>query len=392
MKKRLYILAPNDRFNYGDLLFPYILRHYFSNYFDDIKFVSTTKSDLSEKGGMPTEDYSTLFEVDKDWENHLIVAGGESLCVRWLIILSFVNKRVYYIGKLASKTSRFLGKYSFEIFSNIVDYLFKTKTYYVFSVGKNEMPHFKTIAYNALGGSWLLRKKKFDRKTIDILSSVDYFSVRDGDTSNALKKNGIKHFICPDTAIMMSEVFSEEYLLKKLSIQPQQFDEKYIFFQGNYHLWKNVEELAVQQLVELQSKTKSKLCFCPIGTAFGHSDHIALQNIYGKIKKVADVVLIENPNIFDIMWLIKHAQIYIGSSLHGAITAMSFGVPFVGYGPRKLGAYIDQWTSTYEICFCNKDHIFNKAIEVMQSDTRLNAEEQKKLVKNAFHQLSQLYM
>lgn len=392
MKKRLYILAPNDRFNYGDLLFPYILRYYFSDYFDDIKFVSTTKSDLSEKGGIPTEDYSTLFQVDKKWENHLIVAGGESLCVRWLIILSYVNKKVYYIKKLASKATKFLGKYSFEIFSDIVDVLFKTKTYYVFSVGKNEMPHFKTIAYNALGGSGLLRKSKFDRKTIDILSSVDYFSVRDGDTSKALEKNGIKHSICPDTAIMMSEVFSEEYLLKKLSIQTRQFDGKYIFFQGNYQLWRNSEELAVKQLVELQKKTKSKLCFCPIGTALGHSDHIVLKNMYDKIKQLADVVLIENPNIFDIMWLIKHSQIYIGSSLHGTITAMSFSVPFLGYGPRKLEAYIDQWASICENCFCDKNLIFKNAIKIMQSNVKPNMDEQKILVKNAFQQLSQLYI
>ena len=78
-KKRLYILAPNDRFNYGDLLFPHVLTYYLKKNFDDVVYVSTSKSNLSDKGGIPTEPYSVLFNVDSAWENHLIVAGGESL-------------------------------------------------------------------------------------------------------------------------------------------------------------------------------------------------------------------------------------------------------------------------------------------------------------------------
>lgn len=392
MKKRLYILAPNDRFNYGDLLFPYIIRHYFSKYFDDIKFVSTTMSDLSEKGGIPTDSYSELFKMDANWENHLIVAGGESLCANWLTILSFVNKNVSFISKLAYKFGQIFGKSSVKFFSKIVEILYKTKTHYVFSIGKDEIPHIKTIAYNALGGSWFLNNKKFDKRTIEILSSVDYFSVRDADTSKALKKNGIKHFLCPDTAILMSEVFSEEYLQNHLSIPFERFNGKYIFFQGNHNMWRDKEDCAARQLKILQEKTGYKLCLCPIGTALGHLDQIALKNISMKFDRTINFELVENPNIFDIMWLIKHAQIYIGSSLHGTITAMSFGVPFVGYGPRKVGAYIEQWTSDYENCFCSKDFILDKAIKIIQSNFKSCSNEQKSLVKSAFGIMSKLYV
>lgn len=392
MKKRLYILAPNDRFNYGDLLFPYILKHYFSDFFDDIRFVSTTKSDLSEKGGIPTEDYSVLFKMDVNWENHLIVAGGESLCVRWFIILSYVNKYVSLISRLSGKLKRFFGTYSTDFFSFIIDVFFRTKTLYVFSVGKKEIPHIKTIAYNALGGSRLLNKKKFNRRTVNILSSVDYFSVRDLDTSRALEKNAIKHFLCPDTAILMSEVFSEKYIQEHLSVSTEDFNDKYIFFQGNYKLWNNSEKDIAQQLCELHKKTGHKLCLCPIGTALGHLDQVALKNISKEFDKTVSFKLIENPNIFDIMWLIKHSQIYIGSSLHGTITAMSFGVPFVGYGPRKLGAYIEQWTSLYEQCFCCKNQILNTAINVINNNITTDSNKQKSLVKSAFEKMSKLYM
>ena len=392
MKKRLYILAPNDRFNYGDLLFPYIVAHYLTLQFDDIKYVSTTKSDLSEKGGIPTEGYSSLFHTDPAWENHLIVAGGEALCVRWLPILSYINPNVNLLYRFAWKASKLIGSYSFDLFSSIVDFAFHTKTFFVFSVGKNELPQFKTIAYNALGGSGLLTNKTLTKKkAINILKSIDYFTVRDNDTSKALTEHGIQHSICPDTAIMMSEVFSEEFLLSHLTVPSTFSTEKYIFFQGNYQLWKEQNGLAAKQLEQLQNNTQYTICLCPISTALGHSDHIALQNIASCFTNRCKYVLIENPNIFDIMWLIKHSQTYIGSSLHGTIKAMSFNVPFIGYGPRKLGAYIEQWSDNPELYFCEKDQLYNTFIKQHTKHSNPNMDRQKSLVISAFNKLIKLY-
>ena len=281
MKKRLYILAPNDRFNYGDLLFPYILTYYFSNMFDDIVYVSTTKSDLSDRGGIKTKGYSELFNVDANWENHLIVAGGESLCTSWIVILSYIIPWVRLLYRLSYKMAKLsIGKRISSFCSSFVDFAFKTKTHFVFSVGKNELPQFKSIAYNALGGSGLLNSDILDNSKVrNILNSVDYFTVRDKVTSLALKKYRIKHAICPDTAIMMSDVFNEEMLLHNISISSELSKTDYIFFQGNLNLWKGKYELAASQLMDLANVTRYKICLCPIGTALGHSDQVALKNI-----------------------------------------------------------------------------------------------------------------
>lgn len=389
MKKRLYILAPNDRFNYGDLLFPYILTYYFSNIFDDIVYVSTTESDLSDRGGIKTKGYSELFNIDANWENHLIVAGGESLCTRWIAILSYIIPWVRLLYRLSYKMAKFsIGKRVLYFCSSFVDFVFKTKTRFVFSVGKNEMPQFKSIAYNALGGSGLLNSDILDNpKTIEILNSVDYFTVRDKVTSIALSKYAIKHTICPDTAILMSEVFNEEMLLKKISI-PLEFSRiDYLFFQGNLALWKGKYKLAASQLMKLSNVTKCKICLCPIGTALGHSDQIALKNIASLLK--CDYSLIEQPNIFDIMWLIKHSKMYIGSSLHGTITAMSFGVPYIAYGPKKLKAYIEQWEEIGEEHFTEQYNLVKTAKKAFKIIP--NSEQQKNIVKQSFNNLKLLY-
>lgn len=386
MKKRLYILAPNDRFNYGDLLFPYILTHYFSDQFDDIVYVSTTKSDLTQLGGIKTEAYSTLFNVDKEWENHLIVAGGESLCVNWFTILSYVTPWISFFKRIVFKFRSNTLNALCDVF---IRALYKIRTRFVFSVGKNELPQFKTISYNALGGSWLTKSNLLNNKNVkQILNSVDYFTVRDKETSIALEKANIKHSICPDTAILMSEVFPEENLLSHLSINTSIVNGKYIFFQGNLRIWKHNARLAASQLLEIAKQTQSKICLCPIGTALGHSDHIALQQI-AQYMPHEYMVIINQPNIYDIMWLIKHSQMYIGSSLHGTITAMSFNIPFVGYGPLKLKSYIEYWTNKETGYFTDKASIQETVLKLSNHYTQ--SETQKNLVKIKFKELKSLF-
>ena len=387
-KKRLYIYAPNDRFNYGDLLFPYVLKFYFTEYFDDIVYVSTSKSDLSGKGGIPTVDYKVLYNVDETWENHLIVAGGESLCVRWNTILSYVKPWVHCANCLTWKMRRIFGGRVFDILEKIISLTCGTKTYFTFSVGKNELPQYQSIVYNALGGSRLLDSNILQSQKVQkILSSVDVLSVRDDDTSNALSQYNIKNYICPDTAIIMSDVFTEDELRKHLSIKVHDFDHEYIFFQGNLETWKAKYELAAQQLDGLYKKTGNKICLCPIGTALGHGDDVALSHISENIHDKKSYMLISNPNIYDIMWLIKHSQMYVGTSLHGVITAMSFGVPFVGYGSKKQKVFIKKWAKG-DSHIATPDNLVNVAGKIQLSEDYTDV---KQLVYNMFSEYLRLY-
>lgn len=389
-KKRLYILAPNDRFNYGDLLFPHVLTYYLKKNFDDVVYVSTSKSNLSDKGGIPTEPYSVLFNVDSAWENHLIVAGGESLCVRWSTILAYIDKKVDLLDRVAWKLKKYIGPVAFDIKNTLVDVFYHTKTRFVFSVGKNELPQFESIVYNALGGSGLLNSNVLQsKKTHDILSSVDFISVRDEDTSLALERANIKHRICPDSAILMSDVFPEEKLLGGLTVSKSKFqDKRYIFFQGNLHIWKNKYEIAAHQLEELHKKTQAIICLCPIGTALGHCDDIALSKIAKYITDKDAFILVETPNIFDIMWLIKHSCMYVGTSLHGIITSMSFNVPYVGYGGRKQIAYIEKW-SNHKMKTAQYDNFYDAAIQNLKENE--NSDKQKEIVEQNFEEFSILY-
>src|SRR3546814_731365 len=53
--------------------------------------------------------------------------------------------------------------------------------------------------------------------------------------------------------------------------------------------------------------------------------------------------LFEEVTIWDIMYLIANAGVYVGTSLHGAITAMSYAVSYVGVAVPKLHSYLQTW-------------------------------------------------
>ncbi|WP_455070795.1 polysaccharide pyruvyl transferase family protein [Prevotella histicola] len=342
----LYVLAPNDRFNYGDLLFPHVIQYYFKDCVDKIIFCSTTKSDLSKFGGVPTKSFRSLFNAKIKDDNFLIVAGGDSLFIDWQTILSFVDPyaKFFYIA------DNFIG-------SSILSALYKkikyhASTFYPFSIGKDELCNIKKVFYNSLGGSVLEQKKDslFRQEITSILKTVDYISVRDKSTHNLLKLIGVHNLMVPDSAILISDVFSEDFLSSHISPTLKKIlDKEYLFFQINAEHGNNKENYYANLLSSIANEYKLHICLCPIGLAPGHSDNIPLMKIQKRISNLS--TFINNPTIWDIMYLIKYAKIFIGTSLHGTITAMSFGTSYVSHGPLKLKNYIMTWVDNGEEYF-----------------------------------------
>lgn len=387
MKKRVYILAPNDRFNYGDLLFTHILTYFIKDKVDDIIFCSTSEKDLTSFGGVKTRDFHFLYKADTEYDDFLIVAGGECLFAAWSTILSYIYPSINNIIRffILFRLSKFIGK---RHYNNFLDSICKQKvhfqTKYPFTIGKYELPHFKGIYYNSVGGSWLNNATfMFSKSNRDILLSCDYLSVRDSDTEKAMEKLGVPHKLVPDSAILMSDIFPENLLKGKVSNSLIGWckEEKYIFFQINYAVWGKNKEDIIGQIKELLCNNTYKLCLCPIGTALGHSDDMALAEI-NSILNNSKVKLMTNPTIWDIMFLILHADIYIGTSLHGAITAMSYGVPFVTHSVQKVKKYIECWIQN-DKCghFCDINDIAKFSTEMV--NCRVDVSYQKRLVRDS---------
>lgn len=397
-KKVLYLMAPNDRFNYGDLLFSHIIRHYLGDLFDEVIDVSTTCSDLSDKGGFPTKRYDVLYSVDNNKDNYFIAAGGDSLGIGWQVILSFVDSNIarlscyivminkLHVVNIIKLTLKSIVRLIIKFYIKVK---YPHKTTYVFTPGKNELTHFSKIFYNSLSCSAFYNKKNSverNKKSTKIFKSVDYIAVRDKITQDGLRRLGIDSILVADSAILMNKVFDCNLLDKQISMLHLN---RYIFFQVNEHIYKENRMILINTIKNILLKTDFQICLCPIGVALHHGDNIALLDIYKQIEDDR-LIFIDNVNIWNIMGLIKNSNLYVGSSLHGAITAMSFEVPLVCYGPIKLFDYIKTWTNLQDSLFSEINNLESTILKQLKNKIIIDKKLQETSILNSFKRMQEL--
>jgi hypothetical protein len=387
-KKIVHFLSASDRINYGDLLFPIIFEQL--TLYADIKVINygIVKSDLRNFGALPTNSYVCLQSNIKKYGGNLIIGGGEVLFVDWASLLAFISplySKLLYNGKFSLLESKF----------NYTRYLLSNGRVVVpFSPNKNELNTKLPIRiiYNSVGGTFensrLINMENIFKRN---LMSADYISVRDNRVVRSLNKNGIQSVLVPDSAIVISDIFKGDLLAKKSSLESSLFKDEYIFVQlGNDHSPLNLE-LFSEDLENLSKKLDCKIILCPIGMAPRHEDHVILS----KIKKICPEFNFILPNsIYDIILLISRAKAYLGTSLHGLITAQSYNIPFIPLNRQivKVEEYCKTWT------FANIDKNIDYR-NIMEAEmiiknwnfktAKVNLNKQKLLVYNNFENILQ---
>jgi hypothetical protein len=388
--KRYKILGPFDRYNYGDLLFPLILEKELDKNGNQVQYYGLVDSDLSMYGAKKTESIEAFY-ADLAPDDKIIIAGGESLCATWAGLYSYLNdgfNKVYSVKYLRSLDIR-LG-----LLSNYARIVNKGKTQYPFVPNRSELPIDQVDTYfNAVGGSALLswsdaRLEKFCRKLTD--SKV--IGVRDEVTFSRLQpylKKSQNLFLTPDSAILMQQYLNQD---KNASVgknaTKDSVGDRYAFFQVGAEKTDSLAQI-ISNLEEILKKSTLDIVLCPIGYALGHDDLKPLRDIYktlnanypGRVKIIDKLV-----NLYEIMSLIENAEIYIGTSLHGAITSMSFGTPYVTFNKKifKLANYLATWG----VCDLKTQYTandifkgFEKASEVSRKEILAESEKQKVLTK-----------
>ncbi|MEC3879774.1 polysaccharide pyruvyl transferase family protein [Parapedobacter sp. 10938] len=343
-ENHIFIIGAFDRFNYGDLLFPLVIEAQLATYGQsfDTRYFGIIESDLSALGGKPTDDIQAFYRACRESTGHtsVIVAGGEAVAVTWSSLLLALNstfKRTrrfhHYINKVIDLNAFAKRRLHGE-----------TALPFVFTA--SDFAGVDRVIFNSLGGSEI-DPATFNRfgALRDKLRGVDYFAVRDEATQRNLAKQGIDTHLYPDSAILMSSFYPVALLAERVSPQVAEYvagnRHRYVFFQIKNNHAKANERLLAQQLDAVASKTGLHLCLCPIGKALNHDDHLALQRIAPLLAQPS--ILFDEVTIWDIMYLVANAGVYVGTSLHGAITAMSYAVPYVGIAVTKLHSYLQTW-------------------------------------------------
>lgn len=345
-----------DRHNYGDLLFAIVLKHYLEA---DGRFrvliAGTKRSDLSEFGALPTISLKEALEATRDQPKvKLIVAGGECLTAQWESIIGYLAPQaVYYPIKAMPYL---LGH---RLFIRLSRALTSIPSDLPLVPAERELPGYQ-VMYNSVGGNGISRKRPLLHEAIvRNLRDCSYLSVRDRETSDELQRLGIKHTLVPDCAVLISDLYPQ---------QPASDEPGHIVFHISDHFSRRRIDALAQQLRQISINTGLKIALLTIGKAPGHSDDEPLDKLQSLLGERA--FRVSSGHIQDIIRCIATSKLYCGTSLHGAITAMTYAVPQIALFPRrviKLSSFLKTWVPAHACDFAEVEDLSKRACSLMTS-------------------------
>ncbi len=330
-----YVCA-GDRLNYGDFLFPLIFKEYFQQS-SKIEYYGIVESDYSNFGALPTKSYRTLVREIDVKKDVIVIGGGEVFFGDWINLFGYINS--IYSTLMGN---RLLRK---------IEQLLKISRL-VLGGGRNRFPFVPAFncekIFIGAGGQFHSGMKDEEKRYLTSnLKHSKYLSVRDLRTKKSLLEFNIHSDLIPDSAVLMSKIFPLEVLKEKISnakvLAPRP---AYIFLQVGNNKGPVNRVQFIKSINQLAERRNYKIICCPIGLAPGHEDDIILNEL---CKLDASWELISPNNIFEIMHLVANSSLYVGTSLHGAITAFCFNKPIIALNKkvRKTSSFVESWCSEF---------------------------------------------
>ena len=384
----VHFLAASDRVNYGDLLFPIVFSKIAKLKLADVEVYNygIVKSDLSYFGGYPTMSYGQLHYNLKKMGGTIVIGGGDVFFANWETLYSYINPVFVKLMKY-----KLIRKVNSRL--KIVDYVLHKKNVLLpFTPGVFEFKTSKKIqiVYNGVGGTFNKHNNPdFNSKVVERLNTSNYISVRDTRTLESLKKFEVNAVLSPDSAVIISDLFPIINLRHKIKLDINIIPEKYFFVQFGFNKAPDNFKESALLIEKLAKNNNAKVILCPIGLALKHDDHLELR----KMEKYSSYFQFVMPkSIFDIMWLISNSQAYMGTSLHGALTAQSYNVPFFSLNKKikKADSYFKTWCPEISegcIDFIDLDCIDLKLKNWDYQKAEEYLEQQKRLVYSNFDEI-----
>lgn len=332
--KRILTIGAYERDNFGDLLFFLLLKEVFNK--DYVVPSSIIFSDMTEILGEIVYPYNTLLK-EFEWDI-IIVVGGE---IGGVDIHSALNM------SLSDKEYQILEETG-ENIDNCYDYLtgFKSnRTAYLPDLDEYSKNTNSFLVINSIGLSSLksmngtIIYNEFNR----ILKKAKFLSVRDNSSFEYLNSLNIENKLCPDIVHIIKKVMDKKVNNQLLL---QNIDDDYILFQCNMnYIQSNTLNSIVDNIQKLIVKYNKKIYLFAAGIARNHDSIELYEQIICKIDEVfkTKVIIIYERNPLCLVKYIKYSKMWIGTSLHGRIIAITYAIPRISLENKKVAQYASLW-------------------------------------------------
>jgi hypothetical protein len=371
--RKVALIGAYDRFNYGDLLFPVVtskcltdsgtgaVPEAFSLRGADLRkfgaMLTSSLSRLNRSGGLSTGDVA-------------IFNGGGTLAADWTYIFS--NTVGHTAGRVLDIAERLLGR---ARMNDLVRTAFRSTSPLPFVGGHEDFPSGVKVAYNAVGGSEIVRlAPALQHAVAKRLEQADFLSVRDNKSAAIITglRPGAELRVAPDSAVVMSTLYpvpALESASRAAVVSALTGD--YLCFQC-YRQYESRQEEALVRLIEgVYRRFGLPVLLLPIGRYAELGDDVGLRKL-AKLIKTPVLPIFDDASIWEIMLSIARSKLFIGTSLHGNITSQSFGVRHLGLSEEvsKLDYYLETWESGPQSSCLAIDRL-EPALEVIAATLRI---------------------
>ena len=338
--KKIVLYGAFDRYNYGDNLMPIILKKFIETYRPELlkdyelEFSAITHSDLSHYCCLKTRPINEVLK-ELESETAVIVVGGEVVGAKREILFlhSFKNQIIYkFFRSLKWRLPSLYLYCSRFLFSNV------SELPYVI------IDHDVRLFFNTVGGRVTSTDYALKQKSLVSLKSAEHLSVRDRRTESGME-NFADPILVPDSVHAITKLINDKFLKEHISNKVLPLvGREYVVFQASPIKLSTPIHKLVSAIKELHKVSGERIVLLPIGYATGHDDGELMAELNSRLPE--ETLILSDLNLWEIMFVIKNANAFYGTSLHGIITAFAFGKPHfcINKNIDKVNAYIKDWS------------------------------------------------
>lgn len=340
-----------DRHNFGDLLFPHVIAAMSSD--EDLRFAGLAERDLSMHGGHHVMRLQQHVGSLRGSPYKIVHVGGEVLtCNAWEAAVMLLPA-----AEAADVVTRLDG--DLEGQRSWARTFLDANVLVPYVVSRAQYPDAAEVIFHAIGGVDLDARHPAERdEVIAKLRLADAVSVRDATTQAHLRDSGIVARLLPDPAVMVAELFDVQISACARHGDAARlhglFPAGYVAvqFSSDFDDDASLDTMAMQ-LKRLAAETGYGVVFFRAGAAPWHDDLQAYRRIVARMTvpgmTVPQTHIVTALQLWEICAVIASSKLYIGSSLHGRILAMTFALPRLNirhatHSPHgKQGSYAHTW-------------------------------------------------